>query len=158
MRPSLAAGRFTLTTVIRRSSWPTSAGHAGNVRADQGLVVDEPEGEADQDRRKSSNSTFLALRTIWLAAVICPASVGAEHMSAGPDEVRRSGSYQPALGRGGSLRVLSVVLPEDLWPAAEAVRAPARQDRKTRWRGASRPRIRARAMQARRRPEGLRSG
>jgi hypothetical protein len=37
-------------------------------------------------------STFLALRTIWSAAVICPASVGAEHMSAGPDEVRRPGS------------------------------------------------------------------
>jgi hypothetical protein len=38
--------------------------------------------------RPSMASTFLALRTIWLAAVICPASVGAEHMSAGPDEVR----------------------------------------------------------------------
>jgi len=33
----------------------------------------------------SMASTFLALRTIWLAAVICPASVGAEHMSAGPE-------------------------------------------------------------------------
>ena len=32
---------------------------------------------------------FLALRTIWSAAVICPASVCAEQMSAGPDEVRR---------------------------------------------------------------------
>jgi Transposase DDE domain group 1 len=42
--------------------------------------------------RPSMASTFLALRTIWLAAVICPASVGAEHMSAGPDEVRRPGS------------------------------------------------------------------
>src|SRR5208282_2775530 len=29
---------------------------------------------------------FLALRTIWSAAVICPASVCAEHMSAGLDE------------------------------------------------------------------------
>jgi phosphatidylinositol-3-phosphatase len=35
---------------------------------------------------------FLALRTIWSAAVICPASVCAEQMSAGPDEVRRQGS------------------------------------------------------------------
>ena len=52
MRPSSAAGRFTLTTVVRRSSWPTSAGHAGNARADQGLVTVEPEGEAKQDRRK----------------------------------------------------------------------------------------------------------
>jgi hypothetical protein len=42
--------------------------------------------------RPSMASTFLALRTIWSAAVICPASVGAEHMSAGPDEVRRPGS------------------------------------------------------------------
>jgi len=32
--------------------------------------------------RPSMASTFLTLRTIWSAAVICPASVGAEHMSA----------------------------------------------------------------------------
>jgi hypothetical protein len=37
-------------------------------------------------------SVFLALRTIWSAAVICPAYVCAEHMSAGLDEVRRPGS------------------------------------------------------------------
>jgi Transposase len=37
-------------------------------------------------------STFLTLRTIWSAAVICPASVGAERMSAGLDEIRRPGT------------------------------------------------------------------
>src|ERR1700724_1213158 len=42
--------------------------------------------------RPSMASTFLALRTIWSAAVIWPASVGGEHMSGGPDEVRRPGS------------------------------------------------------------------
>ena len=37
-------------------------------------------------------STIFAVRTIWSAAVICPASVDAEHMAAGLDEVRRLGS------------------------------------------------------------------
>ena len=48
--------------------------------------------EKDICGRPSLASTFLALRTIWSAAVICPASVCAEHMSAGLDEVRRPGS------------------------------------------------------------------
>src|SRR5580658_5594070 len=68
--------------------------HAGDAGAVRGLVAAEPEGTAHQDRREGRHmwtvppgKHFLALRTIWLAAVICPASVGAKHMSAGPDEV-----------------------------------------------------------------------
>ena len=48
----------------------------------------EHEPILSRDLFEAVQATFLALRTIWLAAVICPASVGAEHMSAGPDEVR----------------------------------------------------------------------
>src|ERR1700674_6023642 len=33
--------------------------HAGDTRADQGLVADEPEGEADQDRRKGGEPRTL---------------------------------------------------------------------------------------------------
>jgi hypothetical protein len=33
--------------------------HTGDARTDQGLVADEPEGEADQDRRKGRNSRTL---------------------------------------------------------------------------------------------------
>ena len=51
-------------------------------RGSQKTYVDGPPWQA----------LFLALRTIWSAAVICPASVCAEHMSAGLDEVRRPGS------------------------------------------------------------------
>ena len=53
--------------------------------------------------RPSLASTFLALRTIWSAAVICPASDDAGDMSAGPDEVRRRGS----LSRSRALRLVA---------------------------------------------------
>src|SRR5262245_15612562 len=33
--------------------------HAGDTRADQGLVADEPEGEADQDRREGGEPRTL---------------------------------------------------------------------------------------------------
>ena len=52
-----------LSTGVRRQRGPAPAScarlqsrqlpaHAGDTRADQGLVADEPEGEADQDRRE----------------------------------------------------------------------------------------------------------
>ena len=45
--------------------------------------------------RPSLASTFFALND-WSAAVICPASIDAEHIPAGPDEVRRPGSLSRA--------------------------------------------------------------
>ena len=51
-----------------------------------------PERDAPTGAVRHRKIIFLALRTIWSAAVICPASVCAEHMSAGLDEVRRPGS------------------------------------------------------------------
>ena len=47
-------------------------------------------------------SVFLALRTIWSTAVICPACLRGD-MSAGPDEVRRRGS----LSRSRALRLVA---------------------------------------------------
>ena len=39
--------------------WGKSATHAGDARADKGLVADEPEGKADQDRREGRQSRSL---------------------------------------------------------------------------------------------------
>jgi hypothetical protein len=51
--------RASSATRARPQSWQLLA-HAGDARADQGLVADQPEGEADQDRRQGRPSRALS--------------------------------------------------------------------------------------------------
>src|SRR5262249_18803080 len=51
-------GRAAPASCARLQSWQLSP-HACNTRADQGLVADELEGEADQDRREGGEPRTL---------------------------------------------------------------------------------------------------
>ena len=68
---STAAARLSVVPIVRRQCRPSPASrprlqsrqfpaHVGDSRADQGLVADQPEGEADQDRREGGPTAAMS--------------------------------------------------------------------------------------------------